>query len=452
MTTFVVSMSGKPLMPTFNIKKVRKLLKKGEAKIINHDPFTIQLLYASEENTQDVEMTMDTGYEHIGLSVKSEKLEYAHEERILLKDEKTRHETCSREHRRPRRLRKRHRKARFDNRKKPEGWLAPSLKNKEDRHVDLVERFMSVCPIKRVTLEVGEFDTMVLEAVEEGRPVPKGEDYQRGERYGIDTLRKAVFQRDNYTCIVCGRTIKDGAIFHAHHLGFWKGDHSNRMSNLATVCDKCHIPKNHKPGKKLWGLGPKKGFSGAAFMNTVRWYIYEQVKALGIETHLTYGVTTDEKRMALNIKKTHANDAYAMGEYHPKHRAPEVKYEKKRRNNRVLEKFYDAKYVDTSDGKTKKASELGCNRNKRSVPRNNEQNERIYRGEKVSKGRRNIRKKRYTIQPGTVCLVDGKKLISNGCQHYGEYITFKEHKAVKVTEVKVLYQPGGWIKANQGKE
>ena len=172
MTIFVVTMSGKPLMPTFNIRKVRKLLKSGKAKIINYDPFTIQLLYVSEGNTQGIEMTIDTGYEHIGLSVKSEKHEYVHEERMLFKDEKARHETSSREHRRPRRSRKRHRKARFNNRRKFEKWLAPSLKNKADRHVDLVKKFMNVCPITRVTLEVGEFDTMALQAIEEGKPLP----------------------------------------------------------------------------------------------------------------------------------------------------------------------------------------------------------------------------------------------------------------------------------------
>ena len=448
MTIFVVSMSGKPLMPTFNIKKVRKLLKNGKAKIINHDPFTIQLLYISEENTQGIEMTVDTGYEHIGLSVKSEKHEYAHEERILLKDEKAKHETCSREHRRPRRIRKRHRKARFDNREKPKKWLAPSLKNKADRHVDLVKRFISVCPIKRVTLEVGEFDTMALQAIEEGKPLPQGEDYQNGPKYSIDTLRKAVFQRDNYTCITCGRSIEDGAILHVHHLGFWKGDRSNRMSNLGTECEICHIPKNHKPGGKLWGLGPRKGFSGAAFMNAVKWYIYEQVKALGVETHFTYGVTTAEKRKALNIEKTHANDAYAMGEYHPKHKAHEAKYQKKRRNNRVLEKFYDAKFVDTRDSKTKKASELGSNRNKRSVPRNNNQNERKYRGEKKSKGRRTIRKTRHEIQPGAVCVVNNRKIKAKGCHCNGTRVLMADGKSYAISKVKVLYQPSGWERTN----
>ena len=43
MMTAVLSKDGKPLMPTYNIKKVRRMLKNGKAKIIGHDPFTIQL-------------------------------------------------------------------------------------------------------------------------------------------------------------------------------------------------------------------------------------------------------------------------------------------------------------------------------------------------------------------------------------------------------------------------
>ncbi|MBR5951336.1 MAG: HNH endonuclease, partial [Actinomycetaceae bacterium] len=44
-----------------------------------------------------------------------------------------------------------------------------------------------------------------------------------------------------------------------HHVGFWKGDHTDRLSNLMTVCTKCHTAKNHKKGGKLFGLVPKLG-------------------------------------------------------------------------------------------------------------------------------------------------------------------------------------------------
>ena len=44
--TFTVDKYGRPGMPTYNIKKIRKLLKSGMAQIICHHPFTVKLLYA----------------------------------------------------------------------------------------------------------------------------------------------------------------------------------------------------------------------------------------------------------------------------------------------------------------------------------------------------------------------------------------------------------------------
>ena len=47
MLTYVLAADGSPLMPTYNIKKVRHMLKDGRAVIAGHKPgFTIQLTYA----------------------------------------------------------------------------------------------------------------------------------------------------------------------------------------------------------------------------------------------------------------------------------------------------------------------------------------------------------------------------------------------------------------------
>lgn len=450
MTTFIISKDGKRLMPTTNIKKIRKLLRSGRAVIVKYHPFTIQLQYETTDRIQPVELSVDTGYENIGISVKSEKCEYASAEYKLLTNEKQRHDDQRREHRRPRRSRKRHRKARFDNRRKPKGWLAPSVKNKKDRHVDLIKMYCEVCPVTNITLEMGQFDPAVLDAVEQGKPIPKGIDYQHGPCYGYDTLREAVFARDGHKCVCCGRS---DVPLRMHHIGFRSGDRSNRMANLASVCETCHSPKNHKPGGKLWDLKPPKGTASATFMNIVRWQIYGEIKTLGIETHITYGAVTKRTRKDLNIGKSHANDAYCIGSMRPKHRAKTLYYEKRRRNNRILEKFYDAKYVDVRDGKAKKAAELGCNRTSRSVPRNNTSNERIFRGERISKGQRRIRKQRYTIQSGDVVRAKGYTTKCKGVMSGGKSILLfsaKESptgKAITATPEKivVVHHAGGWM-------
>ena len=82
---FVIANDGTKLMPT-NIKKARKLLKKKEAVIFRHWPFTIKLLKNSEHNVQNIEGCIDTGDRHIGISIKSEKREFVHAQFDNLKD------------------------------------------------------------------------------------------------------------------------------------------------------------------------------------------------------------------------------------------------------------------------------------------------------------------------------------------------------------------------------
>lgn len=90
----VFSKSGKRLMPTIRLGKVRHLLKDGKAKIIKHHPFTIQLLYDSETNIQPIEICEDVGYNYIGISVKSQSHEYVSVQYDTLQDEKDCHDSC----------------------------------------------------------------------------------------------------------------------------------------------------------------------------------------------------------------------------------------------------------------------------------------------------------------------------------------------------------------------
>ena len=66
---YVISKSGKPLMPTRRAGRVKGLLKTGKAKIVSRKPFTIQLTDISTEYTQPLTLGIDVGTEHIGVSV-----------------------------------------------------------------------------------------------------------------------------------------------------------------------------------------------------------------------------------------------------------------------------------------------------------------------------------------------------------------------------------------------
>ena len=76
-------------------------------------------------------------------------------------------------------------------------------------------------------------------------------------------------------------------------------------------------------------------------MNTVRWYIYNKVNTEypDLQVHITYGAVTKRTRLRRHLLKTHANDAYCIGLFRPLHKAKSVFLKKRRRNNRILEKF-----------------------------------------------------------------------------------------------------------------
>ncbi len=137
-----------------------------------------------------------------------------------------------------------------------------------------------------------------------------------------------------------------------------------------------------------------------------------------------------------------------MGNFHTRHKVHVVKYKKLRRCSRILEKFYDAKYVDLRDGTVKPGKKLGSERTNRHEPRASAKSLRKYRGQKASKGRRTIRRQRYAIRPGTVFLLDGKRHTSRGVRHYGEYVTYKDGSgktfSAAVKKITVIHQPGGW--------
>lgn len=454
MTIFVIAEDGTKLMPTSNIKKVRKLLLTGRATICKHEPFTIKLTYSTTKYTQPIEFKEDAGYQNIGVSACSAKHEYISETRVLLKDEVEKHNDC-RKYRRTRRNRLRYRKPRFDNRTatKQPGWLAPSINNKMNQHLRLLEIYSSVMPITSIVIEVAQFDTQVLKAVQDGATLPSGTDYQYGERYGYDTLREAVFARDAYKCLCCNRSaIKDNVILRMHHLGYWKNDRTNRLSNLASICTNCHTSKNHQPNGKLYGLGPiTKNMRSAAFMNSVKYAIVKLIKKEypNIKVSVTFGTITKRTRHDLNIEKTHANDAYCIGEYHPSHRAHMITYKKRRRNNRVLEKFYDSKFIDIRDNQTKSGAQLSCGRTNRRESRCSSKNERIYRGKRISKGRRSIRRRRYELRPGDIVLFNNNKHRVFGVQNNGAYTKLEGlTKVVRSSLLTPHRHMGGWERAS----
>ena len=152
-----------------------------------------------------------------------------------------------------------------------------------------------------------------------------------------------------------------------------------------------------------------------------------------------------QNRKQLAIEKSHVNDAYVMGRFQPRHRATPVYKQKKRRNNRCLEKFYDAKYVDTRDGTKRTGKELFNGRISRNHKKDSE-NLHPYREKNVSAGKRTIRKRRYPIQTHAIVVCDEKKYETSRCHCNGtRAILLPSKRSVSVKKLKIHHFSGGYF-------
>lgn len=119
--------------------------------------------------------------------------------------------------------------------------------------------------------------------------------------------------------------------------------------------------------------------------------------------------------------------------------------EQTRRNRRSLEQFYDAKYIDTRTGEKVSGSTLFSGRRTRNKNLNRE-NLRLYRGQKISKGRRSVRKSRYPYQQNDLVMFDGKVNRVRGMQNLGARVALYASTEKNLTVDVKKVQPYLWRK------
>jgi hypothetical protein len=419
-------------MPT-TPRKARKLLKEGKAIVLMVKPFTIQLLIATGESKQDITLGIDSGYLNIGFSTTTEKKELISGEVKLLQNMSNRI-TEKVQYRRIRRQKLRYRKARWQNRKINDGWLAPSIQHKFDSHIRFINKLKRILPITQIIVEVANFDIQKIK-----NPEIQGEEYQKGEQMGFWNLREYILHRDNHKCQNPNCKNKNNQpILEIHHIKYQSKGGTDIPNNLITLCNKCHTSPNHKKGKFLYNWQTNKpkirSFKDSTFMSIVRWKLVNYLECLH-----TYGYITKSNRIEYGIGKSHYNDAFVISGGSIQERRVPIIFEQIRRNNRALEKFYDAKYIDIRTGKKVSGSELNCGRRTRNKNLNSE-NLRIYRGQKISNGQRRIRTKRYFYKPGDLVRYENQIYMVKGTQNNGKYVALKEIKKVPKVDLLIPYK------------
>lgn len=329
---YVINKNGQPLMPTENHAKVRVLLKSGKAKVVKKCPFTIQLLYDSTNHTQKVTLGVDSGSRHIGISATT-KDKVLFEADVELRNDIVDLLSTRRELRHSRRNRKiRYRKPRFDNRKRKDGWLAPSVQQKVDSHLTMIEKVRKILPISDIVAEVASFDIQKIK-----NPSISGAEYQQGEQLDFWNVREYVLFRDGHTCQCCKGKSKD-KILNVHHIESRKtgGDAPN---NLITLCETCHTGYHKGTVKLPKTIHRGMSFRDATFMGIMRWAFYNKLKEIYPNVSLTYGYITKHTRIENDLPKDHYIDARCISGNPKAVSSGEVFYYKKVRcHNRQIHK------------------------------------------------------------------------------------------------------------------
>lgn len=299
---YALGTNGQPLMPTNRHGKVRRLLKSNKAKVVRKCPFTIQLLYESTTHTQEITLGVDSGSKHIGISATT-KDKVLFEADVELRNDIVDNISTRRQFRRTRRNKKtRYRKARFDNRRRKDGWLTPSVRQKVDSHLTTIEKVNKILPISKTIVEVASFDIQKIK-----NPTISGTDYQQGEQLDFWNVREYVLFRDNHTCQCCKGKSKD-KILNVHHIESRKTG-GNAPNNLITLCETCHSGYHKGTVKLPKTIKRGMSFKDATFMGIMRWAFYNKLKEIHSNVSLTYGYITKNIRIENNLPKDHYIDA-----------------------------------------------------------------------------------------------------------------------------------------------
>jgi hypothetical protein len=177
---FVLDTNKQPLDPV-HPGYARKLLSSGQAAVWRRFPFTIILKRAlAPSDVTPLRLKFDPGSKATGIAVVNDQsgevvfaAELVHRGQVITEALAKRRAV-----RRSRRQRKtRYRKPRWNNRRRREGWLPPSLESRIANVLTWARRLIRSCPLAALSMEVVKFDTQLMD-----NPNISGVAYQHGTR------------------------------------------------------------------------------------------------------------------------------------------------------------------------------------------------------------------------------------------------------------------------------
>lgn len=293
----------------------RILLFKKQAVIHKRFPFTIRL---KNDNAvlkdRSYTVKVDPGSKHTGIAIVDNKdsvvmlAELEHRGHIIKRNLGKRRAV-----RNSRRQRKtRYRPARFLNRTKPKGWLAPSVRSRADNVINFIKKYKKFLNINKVMIENVSFDVAQMSS----NTKLWGNAYQQGPLYQ-NKLRSFIFNRSNNKCVYCGAKATEID----HIIPRAKGG-TNSTYNLVASCRACNQMKSNLTlkafgkmmNKDYSRLEPKKLPKDAAIVQSSRNYMVREITKLVSDTTTHDAWMTQYNRDQLGLPKQHYYDALSVGE------------------------------------------------------------------------------------------------------------------------------------------
>jgi len=313
---FLIDANKTPMNP-IHPAHARELMESGKVAVFRRYPFTL-IMNRVVENviTYPLTLKVDPGSKTTGISLVNNRdeviwgMELEHRGQSVKDDLESRRAV-----RRGRRQRNtRYRQARFLNRTRAKGWLAPSLMHRVLTVETWVKRLCKFAPIGSIAQELVRFDLQKLE-----NPEISGIEYQQGELAGYE-VREYLLNKWDRKCAYCSAENLPLQVEHIHPKS--KGG-SNRISNLCLACEKCNLKKGTQDISVFLAKKPdvlkrvlaqaKRPLKDAAAVNSTRWALFNRLKETGLSVSTGSGGLTKFNRTRLELPKTHWLDAACVG-------------------------------------------------------------------------------------------------------------------------------------------
>ncbi len=313
---FLIDGNKTPMNP-IHPSHARKLLEANKAAVFRRYPFVL-IMNRVVENiiTYPITLKIDPGGKFTGIALVNNRdeviwgMELQHRG-LAIKDSL---ETRSSVRRGRRARHTRYRQARFLNRKRPAGWLAPSLKHRVLTINTWVKRLCKFAPIANIAQELVRFDLQQLE-----NPEISGVEYQQGELAGYE-VREYLLNKWDRKCAYCGG---ENIPLQVEHIKPKAKGGTNRISNLCLACEKCNLKKGTQDIEKFLAKKTellkkirqiaKRPLKDAASVNSTRWALFNLLKQTGLPVVTGSGGLTKFNRTRLQLPKTHWIDAACVG-------------------------------------------------------------------------------------------------------------------------------------------